>query len=118
MWVWVVGLLLLGHAFVHAVWRTYGPKTSSLLANAAPSTLASLSTVLFVAAAIGFGLAGFALLLHQGWWRAVAAVSAVVSLVLLVIFWRNSLFAGAALDLAVLVTVLWLHWPPQAFGGL
>jgi hypothetical protein len=115
MWVWVIGLLLLGHAFVHAVWRTYGPKTSWLFALAAPSALSSMSTVLFVASAIGFGLAGLALLLHWSWWRPVAVISAVVSLVLLFVFWRNNLFVGAALDIAVLVSVLWLHWPPQIF---
>jgi hypothetical protein len=78
--------------------------------------LTSLSTTLFVVAAVGFGLAGFGLLAHQGWWRPVAVISSVVSLTLLVLFWNNGLFVGAALDLAVLAVVLWLHWPVQIFA--
>lgn len=115
MWVWVIGLFLLGHAFVHAVWRTYGPKTSWLLANASPSTLTSLSTTLFIISAIGFALAGFALLFHQGWWKAIAIISSVFSLLLFVIFWGRGLIVGTALDIAILISVLWLHWPPQVF---
>jgi hypothetical protein len=117
MWGWGIGLLLLGHAFVHAVWRTYGPKTSWLLANATESALASLSTALFVAGAVGFGLAGGGLLVHQGWWRPVAVVSAVVSLLLLGLFWNKGLFVGAAIDVALLVAILWAQWPRQIFVG-
>jgi hypothetical protein len=43
MWVWMIGLLLLGHGFIHAVWRTYGPKVSWLLPNASAPMLAALS---------------------------------------------------------------------------
>ena len=115
MWLWITGLLLPGHAFVHAVWRTYGPKTSWILRSAAAETLSTLSTVLFIAAAVGFGLAGFGVLLQQGWWRAVAVISAVISLLLLGLFWRTNLFVGAATNVAVLLTVFWLHWPQQLF---
>jgi hypothetical protein len=115
MWAWVIGLFLLGHAFVHAVWRTYGPKTSWLLANASPSTLTSLSTALFVVSAIGFALAGLGLILHLGWWKSIALISAAFSLSLLLIFWGRGLIVGTAIDLAILVSVLWLHWPPQVF---
>jgi hypothetical protein len=117
IWVWGISLLLLGHAFVHAVWRTYGPKTSWLLANVGESTLTSLSTILFVAAAIGFGLAGLGLLIHHGWWPPVAVVSALASLLLLVLFWSDNLFVGAAIDVAVVVAVLWAQWPPQILVG-
>jgi hypothetical protein len=117
MWVWGIGLLLLGHAFVHAVWRTYGPKVSWILPNASAPSLASLSTTLFILGAVGFSLAGLGLLIHQSWWRPVALVSAVVSLALLVTFWHNGLFVGAAIDLAVLAAILWLRWPTQIFAG-
>jgi hypothetical protein len=117
MWTWGIGLLLLGHAFVHAVWRTYGPKTSWLLANVKGSTLASVSTALFIAGAIGFGLAGLGLLIHRGWWQPVAVVSSIISLLLLAIFWNKGLFVGAAIDVAVLVAILWLKWPSQVFAA-
>ena len=116
MWVWGIALLLMGHAFVHAVWRTYGPKVSWLLPDASAPVLTSLSTMLFVVAAVGFSLAGFGMLAHHAWWQPVAVISSVVSLALLVVFWNNGLFVGAALDLAVLAAVLWLHWPAQIFA--
>lgn len=53
-----VGILLLGHAFVHTVWRTYGPTTSWMLPQAGDILLRSLSTVLFVTAAVGFAPGG------------------------------------------------------------
>ncbi len=115
MW-WRVGLglFLLGHAFVHAVWHTCGPKTSLLLPNLVASSLRSLSTTLFVASAIGFGIAGLAALFGQTWWRPVAVASSLVSLALFVVFWNRGLIVGAAIDVAVLVAVLWLRWPQVA----
>ena len=83
-----IGLFLLGHAFVHARWRTYGPKASVLLPNLGEASRTSLSTALFVASAIGFGIAGF-----------------------IVLFWKRGLTVGAAIDIGVLVAVLWLRWP-------
>jgi hypothetical protein len=112
----MIGLLLLGHGFIHAVWRTYGPKVSWLLPNASAPMLAALSTTLFILGAIGFGLAGVGLLVNQDWWRPVAVVSALVSLALLVLFWNNGLAVGAAIDLAVLAAILWVHWPAQIFA--
>ena len=106
-----IGLFLLGHAFVHARWRTYGPKTSFLLPNLGGSSLRSLSTTLFVASAIGFGIAGFIVLFGQAWWRPLAVVSSLISLALLVLFWNRGLIVGAAIDVGVLVAVLWLRWP-------
>ncbi len=117
MWVWGISLLLLGHAFVHTVWRTYGPKSSWLLVHAGESVLTSLSTTLFIAAALGFGRAGLGLLIHHGGWRPVAVVSALASLLLLALFWSNNLFVGAAIDVAIVVAVLWAQWPPPVLVG-
>lgn len=117
MWTWGIGLLLLGHAFVHAVWRTYGPKTSWLLANSGETTQVALSTILFVMGAIGFTVAGLGVLMNRSWWQPVAVVSSVVSLLLLGIFWNRGLFVGAAIDLVLLASVWWLKWPAQVFAA-
>lgn len=118
MW-WRIGIgaLLLGHAFVHAVWRTYGPKASWLLPQASEASLRSLSTMLFVIAAVGFALASLAVFLSMGWWRVLTVLSSGVSLVLLVLFWNRGLIVGAALDVAFLVALLWFHWPQAATMG-
>jgi hypothetical protein len=85
-----------------------------------------LSAILFLAALAGFMLATLALLgwlVPQGWWRTLAVVSAIVSLVAVVLFW-NAFVAlvpnkvGAlGVDIAVLVCLLILNWPSEADIG-
>ena len=85
-----------------------------------------LSAILFLAALVGFvasalGLLGW--LVPHEWWRTLAVVSAVVSIVTIVVFWNAfvSFFpnkAGAiGVDIAVLVCLLWLSWPAEAALG-
>lgn len=85
-----------------------------------------LSAILFLAALVGFvasalGLLGW--LVPHEWWRTLAVVSAVVSIVAIVVFWNAfvSLFpnkVGAiGVDIAVLVCLLWLNWPTKAALG-
>jgi len=86
-------------------------EASVLLPNLGEASRTSLSTALFVASAIGFGIAGFIVLFGQAWWRPLAVVSSLISLALLVLFWKRGLTVGAAIDIGVLVAVLWLRWP-------
>ena len=85
-----------------------------------------LSIVLFLAALAGFVASALALLgwlVPHEWWRTLAVVSAVVSIVTIVLFWNAfvSLFpnkVGAiGVDIAVLVCLLWLNWPTEAALG-
>lgn len=108
MWIWVVGVLLLAHGFVHARWRTYAPQTSPLFPAAPPTVLSVLSRLLVGAAALGFGLAGLAVMARAPWWPAAAAASALVSLTLLGIFWQRAFAVAAAANVAALVVALWL----------
>jgi hypothetical protein len=85
-----------------------------------------LSAILFLAALVGFIVATLALLdwlVPHDWWRTLAAISAIVSLVTVVLFW-NAFVAlmpnkvGAlAVDIAVLVCLLVLNWPSEADIG-
>jgi hypothetical protein len=109
MWVWVIGGLLLAHGFVHVRWRTYAPRTSPLFPLAPPDALAFLSSTLVAAAALGFGLAGLGAMARAPWWPAAAAASALVSLTLLGIFWQRAFGVAAAVNVAVLLTVVWLR---------
>jgi hypothetical protein len=92
----------------------------SLVAPAA-STVASLfwvvSTIGFVAASMSF----WGILVPGEVWRQLALASAVVSTLGIVLFagtWPafNTL-AALAMNAAVLITQLWLHWPPQTMAG-
>jgi hypothetical protein len=84
------------------------------------------SAVLFLAALAGFILATLALLdwlVPHDWWRTLSVMSAIVSLVAVVLFW-NALVAlipnkvGAlGVDIAILVCLLVLHWPTEADIG-
>jgi hypothetical protein len=85
-----------------------------------------LSAVLFLMALIGFLASALALmswLVPHEWWRTLAVVSAVISLVTVVLFW-NAFVAlvpnkvGAlGVDIAVLVCLLVLNWPSEADIG-
>ena len=72
------------------------------------TTLAVIATIGFVAA----GLAIFDVLVPFDWWRALAIASAVVSLLLVVIFWDMYLIVGLLIDVAVLVTLIFTNWSP------
>ena len=68
-----------------------------------------IATLGFVAAS----LALFGILVPFDWWRVLAIASAVVSLLLVVIFWHPYLIVGLLIDAAVLVTLLFTKWSPR-----
>jgi hypothetical protein len=75
--------------------------------------LVGLSTMGFVLAGLGiFGVAGLSAI-----WRTVAIVSAIVSLLLLIIFWHPWLPVGVLIDLSLLIALLWAKWPPVDLIG-
>ena len=85
-----------------------------------------LSAILFLVALAGFLLATLALLgwlVPHDWWRTLAIVSAIISLVAVVLFWNAFVLlfpnkVGAlGVDIAVLVCLLLLSWPTEAHLG-
>ena len=79
------------------------------------STTKTSAILLSVIATIGFvaaGLALFGVLVPFDWWRILAIASAVVSLLLVVIFWHPYLIVGLLIDAAVLVTLIFTKWSP------
>jgi hypothetical protein len=69
--------------------------------------LVALATLGFVLAGLGvFGVPGLSEI-----WRTVAVISAVVSLLLLVLFWHIWLIVGILIDIGVLIALLWANWP-------
>jgi hypothetical protein len=85
-----------------------------------------ISFVLFLGALIGFIGAALALmdwLLPHEWWRSMSVISAVISLLALGLFWKAfpSFFpnkiGAIVVNVAVLVTLLWLEWPTETAIG-
>jgi len=83
------------------------------------AALYGLALVGFVGAALG--LLGWGL--PHDWWRPLATISAVISLLALVLFWDALIFlfphkVGAlAINVATLVCLLALNWPAEANLG-
>ncbi len=70
-------------------------------------TLVALSTLGFVLAGLGiFGVAGLSTI-----WQTVAIISAMSSLLLLILFWHPWLPVGVLIDMVVLIALLWVKRP-------
>ena len=77
----------------------------------------TLGTVLSILALAGFVLAGLALLIGFGAWRPVAVTAACISLVTIALFWDWKMVLGVAVDVGILVALLWAAWPGRDLVG-
>jgi len=104
-------------------WNSHSWLLTPLIGEAASRIL---SAILFLIALVGFVGSALALLgwlVPHDWWRPLALVSAVISLITVVLFW-NAFIAlvpnkvGAlGVNIAVLVCLLVLNWPTEADIG-
>ena len=131
----IIGVFIVLHGLVHLLyfgqsWRLFELQPgmvwpegswafSKLLGDEATRILASISCVL---AAIGFVAGGTGILVRQAWWRPVVVGSAAFSAVILILFWDGKMQKladkgeiGLLINIAVLVAVLILRWPPLGF---
>lgn len=85
-----------------------------------------LSAVLFMVALVGFIASAMALLgwlVPHEWWQTLAIVSAVLSLITIVLFWNAFVslipnkVGALGVDIAVVVCLLMLNWPAEADIG-
>ena len=77
-----------------------------------------VAAIFWTVSLVGFVLAAAGLWFGLGeWWRTVAFVSALISLVGIVLFFGTwpmfNTFAALGVDVAVIVALLVLRWPPQ-----
>ena len=81
------------------------------------STFWVISLIGFVAAAMSF----WGILIPGDVWRQLAVASAFVSVIGIVLFFGTwpafNTTAALAVNIAVLVTQLWIRWPPQTMFG-
>ena len=127
--------IALGAAFAQTIGgpsRSRVTLRSSILPALSPKISASIaflfwafSTISFLMAALSFW-GTFALAID---WRNLATAGSIVSIVGVALFsgiWPGSptirrsmfnTFIALVMDLAILISLLWLHWPPQAMFG-
>ena len=93
------------------------PSLPAPVATTIASVFWVLSLIGFVAAALSF----WGILVPGDAWRQLAVASASVSTLGIVLFFGTwptfNTIAALAVNIAVLVTQLWLHWPPQSMFG-
>jgi hypothetical protein len=132
------GVLLvhgLGHggALGALIWIRFRPGTptggwlaarSWLVPSLPGDTAATIASTFWIASMVGFVIAAMSfwgIVVPGGVWRPLAVASALVSIAGIAFFFGTwpTFYTLAALgvNVAVLVAVLWLHWPPQATFG-
>jgi len=93
------------------------PSLPAATVTAVASVFWVLSLIGFVAAALSF----WGILMPGDAWRQLAVASAIVSILGIVLFFGTwptfNTIAALAVNIAVLVTQLWLRWPPQTMFG-
>ena len=62
--------------------------------------------------AAGLGVLGF--IVPTDWWRSLAVAGAAISLFMLVAYLHPLFILGVGLSIAILVALLWVHWPPTS----
>ncbi|MBF6595180.1 MAG: hypothetical protein IVW51_12155 [Thermaceae bacterium] len=132
----VAGVLLL-HGLGHSgalgalIWIARFPGTNTggwlsakswLFPALTPSAATTLASIFWVLSLLGFVAAGLSFwgLPGEGW-RQLALASAVVSTLGIALFWGTwptfNTLAALAVNLAVLLSQLVYHWPPQSLFG-
>jgi hypothetical protein len=77
----------------------------------------AVGIALAVAAGAVFVIAGGSLWAQAEWWRALAVTGAALSLLFFVVFFQPLILIGMALDVAVIVALVWLDWPTKSIVG-
>lgn len=123
----MIRILIAGALFVHAIGHTLGfwmPARSWLFPNAGEPASRMISSIFWILAALGFlaALLGFlGVLVPSGLWRPLAVGAALVSILGIVLFWNTwpvfNTIGALGMNLVVLFTQLWFHWPPTSMFG-
>ncbi|MEX1071638.1 MAG: hypothetical protein WEC37_03340 [Anaerolineales bacterium] len=117
----LIGAVLLhglGHfLFAAPLWGisgNWGQSTRSWLLGA--GSIARISgSLIFVAAMLGFVAAAWGMYAGLEWWRTVAIIASLVSLIGIILFWSSPIPAGvlpaSAFNISILVSSLLVRWP-------
>lgn len=111
MWRFLIIAFLFGHGAIVAA-QAIGVPESWLIGERKVIGLA-----LTLAAGAAFVIAGGGLWAEAEWWRALAVTAAALSLLFFVVFFQPLILFGMALDVAVIVVLVWLDWPTRTMVG-
>ena len=122
-----IRILITGALFVHGIGHTLGiwkPARSLFFLKVPDPTLRLVGGIIWVLIALGFiasSMGFYGILVPANWWRPLAVAFAVISLAGLLLFGRNwplfNFIADSAFNIALLVALLWFHWPPLEMFG-
>jgi hypothetical protein len=123
----VVGSLLILHGLVHLGYASPRPNDprslfaperawfASAFGLSAPAAEA-VAKALAAITAVMLTISGIALFADADLWKPTAVIGAAVSCVLLVLTFHPWLTLGVAIDLFIIASVLWIHWPAALFA--
>lgn len=120
----VIGFLLVIHGFAHwhitTAWDSEPTEASWLLHNFGldQASLHALGSVLWMVTLLAFITTGIVLFMGLAWWRPLAIVASVMSLLTIGLFWQLNLGIGALVDVGILLALLWVHWPTTTWVGV
>jgi hypothetical protein len=115
-------LLFLGPTLGVVDWAGQTGHSWALTGVAGDGPTRALGAILWVATMVLFvvGVAGF--LSAQPWWVGVTVVASVLSIAGIVLMWDGistpSAAMALAVDIAILVSLLWAHWPGSEIVGV
>jgi hypothetical protein len=114
-------LIAIGRGMSGGAWR---PARSWLVPSLAAPAARTVASIFWIASMIGFvaaALSFWGLLVPGDVWRQLALASSAVSILGITLFLGTwpvfNTVAALAMNIAVLVSQLWLRWPPQAVYG-
>ena len=133
----IIGLFLIAHGLVHVGLAAApdpneseskpgafftAPQRSWLLPQLGlkPAAIRWIGILLVVFTTLGFVLAGLGVFGVPGLaesWRTIAVVSAVLSLLLLLLFWHPWIILGGLIDVGIIFSLVWADWPSPALIG-
>ncbi len=122
-----IRILVAGALFVHGIGHTLGfwkPAQAIPIVKFTGPQIRLIGGILWVLVAAGFVISAmgfYGIIVPASWWRTAAIIFAVISLIGLLLFARNwpifNFIGASAMNIAVLVALLWLDWPPfEMFG--
>jgi hypothetical protein len=129
-WRFVVALVILAHGIGHVLFLApclgitqWGQSAHSWLLTRTLGDVPTrvIGSLLWLVVIVGFMAAGVGLLGQHAWWRTLAVASAGVSLLALGLFLKGGqtqpLLSATLMDVAILVALLWVHWPSADLVG-
>ncbi|HEX6230809.1 MAG TPA: hypothetical protein VF029_03775 [Actinomycetota bacterium] len=123
----VVGLFLIAHGLVHLLYLGPRPEDDprfpfvpedrwfARAVGLEPGGAKAVAGGIAIACALVLLVSGIALFVDADLWEPTAAIGAVISLVVLLLFFHRWLLIGIAIDVAILASVWSLHVPASLF---